>query len=431
MVTQADVQGWAEGLDVVVEQIAPQFGRAEPRRRARAYMRGLLAPVERKNGWQLAEAVGDATPDGVQDFLSRVHWDADAVHDDLQAYVVQHLSDPDGVAVLDETGFLKKGTKSAGVQRQYSGTAGRIENCQIGVFLGYAGRHGQALIDRALYLPADWAKDEQRRREARIPGDVAFTTKPKIGLAMLERARQAGIRFAWITGDSVYGVDHAIRRWAERHRRGYVLAVTSKQYLGQRPVTSWIKRLPRKAWQRLSAGDGTKGPRLYDWAYIPYSGAAPGFQCALLVRRSIADPMELTFYLTHAPKGILLDKLVRVAGLRWSIESLFEQAKGEVGLDQYEVRSWVGWHRHITLSMFTCAYLAVVRKDAIGGGGSDEPRRRVAAAHCARGQTPAVGTGQPPITAAAHRSALVSMASKASATRPTRPLASTNTAHTA
>ena len=266
MVTQADVQGWAEGLDVVVEQIAPQFGRAEPRRRARAYMRGLLAPVERKNGWQLAEAVGDATPDGVQDFLSRVHWDADAVRDDLQAYVVQHLSDPDGVAVLDETGFLKKGTKSAGVQRQYSGTAGRIENCQIGVFLGYAGRHGQALIDRALYLPADWAKDEQRRREARIPGDVVFTTKPKLGLAMLERARQAGIRFAWITGDSVYGADHTIRRWAERHRRGYVLAVTSKQYLGQRPVTSWIKRLPRKAWQRLSAGDGTKGPRLYDWA---------------------------------------------------------------------------------------------------------------------------------------------------------------------
>src|ERR1700712_2350617 len=243
MVTQTDVQGWVEGLDGVVERIAPRFGRAEPRRRARAYMRGLLAPIERKNGWQLAEAVGDATPDGVQDFLSRVHWDADAVRDDLQAYVVQHLSDPDGVAVLDETGFLKKGNRSAGVQRQYSGTAGRIENCQIGVFLGYAGRHGQALIDRALYLPAEGAKDEQRRREARIPADIAFTTKPKLGLAMLERARQAGVLFAWITGDSVYGADHAIRRWAERHRRGYVLAVTSKQYLAQRPVASWIKRL--------------------------------------------------------------------------------------------------------------------------------------------------------------------------------------------
>jgi SRSO17 transposase len=200
------------------------------------------------------------------------------------------------------------------VQRQYSGTAGRIETCQIGVFLGYASRHGQALIDRALYLPADWVKDEDRRREARIPAEIAFATKPKLGLAMLERARQGGVPFAWITGDSVYGADHAIRRWAERHRRGYVLAVTANHYLGQRPVTSWIKRLPRKAWQRLSAGDGAKGPRRYDWTYIPHSGGAPGFQCGLLVRRSIADPTELTFYLTHAPKDPALAKLVQVAG---------------------------------------------------------------------------------------------------------------------
>jgi SRSO17 transposase len=431
MVTQTDVQAWADGLDGVVDRIAPRFGRPEPRRRARAYLRGLLAPVERKNGWQLAEAVGDATPDGVQDFLSRVQWDADAVRDDLQAYVVQHLGDADGVAILDETGFLKKGTKSAGVQRQYSGTAGRIENCQIGVFLGYASRHGQALIDRALYLPADWANDTDRRREAHIPTEIAFATKPKLGLAMLERARQAGIPFAWITGDSVYGADHQIRRWAERHRRGYVLAVTSKQYLGQRPVTSWIKRLPRKAWQRLSAGDGAKGPRLYDWVYIPHSGAAPGFQCGLLVRRSIADPTELTFYLTHAPKGTSLDQLVQVAGLRWPIESLFEQSKGEVGLDQYEVRSWIGWHRHITLAMFALAYLAAVRKDAIGGCGPDEPRRRTVAAHRARGQTPAVGAGQPEVTAATHRLALVRMATQTSATRPARPLAPTNTTHAA
>jgi SRSO17 transposase len=431
MMTQTDVQDWADGLDGVVDRLVPRFGRPEPRRRARAYLRGLLAAVERKNGWQLAEAVGDATPDGVQDFLSRVRWDADAVRDDLQAYVIQHLGDPDGVAVLDETGFLKKGTKSAGVQRQYSGTAGRIENCQIGVFLGYASRHGQALIDRALYLPVDWAKDEDRRREARIPAEITFATKPKLGLAMLERARQAGIPFAWITGDSVYGADHTIRRWAERHRRGYVLTVTSKQYLGQRSVTSWIKRLPRKAWQRLSAGDGAKGPRLYDWTYIPYSGAAPGFQCALLLRRSIADPTKLTFYLTHAPKGTALDKLVRVAGLRWPIESLFEQAKGEVGLDQYEVRSWIGWHRHITLSMFALAYLAVVRKDAIGGCGPDEPRRRAVATHRARSQTPALGLGQPEVTTVAHRPALVSMAAKASATRPTCPLAQANTGNAA
>src|SRR6185312_2124280 len=284
MVAMDEAVDWARGLDELVERIAPRFRRVEPRRRVRAYLEGLLCPVERKNGWQLAEHAGDRTPDGVQDFLARMRWDADQVRDDLRGYVVAQLGDADAVLVLDETGFIKKGTKSAGVQRQYSGTAGRIENCQIGVFLGYASRHGQALIDRALYLPAAWAKDEDRRRATRIPTEVVFTTKPKLGLAMLERARQAGVPFAWITGDSVYGADHVIRRWAERHRRGYVLAVTSKQYLGQRPVTNWIKRLPRKAWQRLSAGDGAKGPRLYDWAYIPYSGA-PGFHCALLVPR--------------------------------------------------------------------------------------------------------------------------------------------------
>src|SRR5919199_2013669 len=371
MSTRAEARDWARGLDELVARLALRFGRVEPRRRARAYLGGLIAPLERKNGWQLAEAAGDRTPDGIQDFLSRMRWDADLVREDLRSYVVEHLGDPAAVLVLDETGFLKKGEKSAGVQRQSSGTAGRIENCQIGVFLGYASRHGQALIDRALYLPADWTKDADRRREAHIPTDIAFATKPKLGLAMLERARQAGVAFAWITGDSVYGADHQIRRWAERHRRGYVLAVTSKQSLGQRPVMSWIKRLPRKAWQRLSAGDGTKGPRLYDWAYIPYSGAAPGFQCGLLVRRSIADPTELTFYLTHAPKDTSLTRLVQIAGLRWSIESLFEQGKGEVGLDQYEVRSWVGWHRHITLAMFALAYLATVRCKAAATAGPD------------------------------------------------------------
>jgi SRSO17 transposase len=274
-------------------------------------------------------------------------------------------------------------------------------------------------------------KDGERRREARIPADIPFATKPKLGLAMLERARQAGVPFAWITGDSVYGADHAIRRWAEQHRRGYVLAVTSGQYLGQRPVTSWIKGLPRKRWQRLSAGDSAKGPRLYDWVRIPYGGAAPGFQCALLVRRSIADPTALTFYLTHAPTRTSLARLGRVAGLRWPIESLFEQGKGEVGLDQYEVRSWGGWHRHITLAMFALAYLTVVRKDAIGGCGPDEPRRRAVATHRARGQTPAPGTGQPDATTAARRPALVSMATQASAPCAAPPLAQTYTMYAA
>ena len=427
MVTQADVQGWACGLDGVLERIGPRFGRAEPRRRAAAYLQGLLAPVERKNGWQLAEAVGDRTPDGVQDFLSRVHWDADAVRDDLQAYVVDHLGDPGAVLVLDETGFLKKGTKSAGVRRQYTGTAGRIENSQVGVFLGYAARHGRALIDRALYLPEEWADDTARRREARIPDEVVFTTEPKLGLAMLERARAAGAPFSWIAGDSVYGADSAIRRWAERHRRGYVLVVTSGQRLAARPVTTWIEDLPEDAWRRLSAGDGAKGPRVYDWACVPYTGAAPGFRCALLVRRSIGEPAELTFHLTHAPEGTALPELVRVAGSRWAVESLFEQAKGEVGLDQYEVRSWVGWHRHITLSMFALAHLAAVRKGAVGGCGPGEPGRRLAAAHRARGQASAGRPRRPTATPARSDPALVHVAPKAPAARQTRALAPADT----
>jgi SRSO17 transposase len=426
MVIRSDVQRWAAGLDRVVRRIAPRFGRAEPRRRAAAYLRGLLAPVERKNGWQLAEAVGDHSPDGVQDFLSRAHWDADAVRDDLQAYVMQHLGDPNGVLVLDETGFLKKGTKSAGVARQYSGTAGRIENCQIGVFLGYGGCHGQALIDRALYLPADWAKDEARRREARIPEDIAFTTKPKLGLAMLKRAHQAGVRFAWITGDSVYGADHTIRSWAKENRYGYVMSVTSAQRLGGRPLTRWINKLPKSAWQRLSAGEGAKGPRLYDWACLPHTGAAPGFACALLVRRSIAKPSELTFYLTHAPQGTRLAELVRVAGMRWRIESLFEQAKGEVGLDQYEVRSWVGWHRHITLAMLAFAYLAAVRTAAIGGSGLCQPRCRTAAADHARGPPPAVASGLEPHAHTRGRPTLVNLAAQTPATGTSGTLASPN-----
>ena len=236
MTSVTEAAGWAQGLDELAGRLAPRFGRVEPRRRALAYLRGLLAPVERKNGWQLAEAAGDRTPDGMQDLLSRMRWDAEAVRDDLRAYVVEHLGDPGAVLVLDETGFVKKGEKSAGVRRQYSGTAGRVENCQVGVFLGYASRKGHALIDRALYLPEGWASDAGRRAEAGVPAGIAFTTKPKLGRAMLERALDTGVPCAWVTGDSVYGADHALRRAIEVRRRGYVLAVTSGQRLGGRRV---------------------------------------------------------------------------------------------------------------------------------------------------------------------------------------------------
>src|SRR3954449_10765176 len=267
MTDVSEAEGWAKGLDEVVARLAPRFGRVEPRRRLLAYLRGLLAPLGRKNGWQLAEAAGDRTPDGMRDFLSRMRWDAEAVRDDLRAYVVEHLGDPEAVLVLDETGFVKKGARSAGVQRQYSGTAGRIENCQIGVFLGYAGRHGRALIDRALYLPQGWTCAPARRAAAGIPEAVAFATKPQLGLAMLERALDAGVPFAWVAGDSVYGADSRIRRRLEARQRGYVLTVTAGQRLGLVPVEEWLAEVPPEGRQRLSAGNGAKGPRLYDWAW--------------------------------------------------------------------------------------------------------------------------------------------------------------------
>src|ERR1051325_1370250 len=277
MVATDEAVDWARALDGLVERIAPRFRRVEPRRRVRAYLEGLLCPVERKNGWQLAENAGDRTPDGVQDFLSRMLWDADQVRDDLRGYVVAQLGDAEALLVLDETGFVKKGSKSVGVQRQYSGTAGRIENCQIGVFLSYAGRHGHALIDRALYLPELWATDPTRRGAAGVPENTVFATKPQLGRQMLERAFAADVPCRWVTGDSVYGADYMLRRCIEKSGRGYVLAVTSRQRLGFKTVADWLEDVPGNGWQRLSAGEGATGPRLDDWAWLPYgSGAAGG-----------------------------------------------------------------------------------------------------------------------------------------------------------
>jgi SRSO17 transposase len=424
MTDVSEAQRWARGLDELAGRLAPRFGRVEPRRRVLAYLRGLLAPVERKNGWQLAEAAGDRTPDGMRDFLSRMRWDADAVRDELRAYVVEHLGDPDPVLVPDETGFVKKGRKSAGVQRQYSGTAGRVENCQIGVFLGYASRHGRALIDRALYLPEGWAGDPSRRSEAGVPAEIAFATKPKLGAAMLERALDAGVPCAWVTGDSVYGADHALRRKIEARRRGYVPAVTSGQRLGGRRVDAWAAGVPPEGWRRLSAGEGSKGPRLYDWAYLPCRGAAPaGWAKGLLARRKLDEPDELTFYLTLAPPGTDLAALVRVAGTRWTIESCFEAAKGEVGLDEYEVRSWTGWHRHVTLAMLAHAYLAVVRKAALGGRGDARPGRGAAAADRAGGAPAALAADLGTTARPRRYPGLVPLAPAPPATRPPLPLA--------
>jgi SRSO17 transposase len=367
--TIAGVRGWADELEAVGRRLARRFPRSEPRRRAIAYLRGLLSDAERKNGWQLAEQAGDETPYGVQHLLGRADWDADRVRDDLVAYAHGHLADPQGVLVVDETGFLKKGTKSAGVQRQYSGTAGRIENCQVGVFLAFAGRKGHALLDRELYLPKEWAGDADRREAARIPEEVEFATKPQLAERMFKRAWKAGVKAAWATGDAVYGGDPHLRRFLESNRQPYVLAVRSDQRLwvelSQLRVDRIAAGLPRRAWHKASAGAGSKGPRWYDWALEPFGPVDErGWQLWLLVRRHRERPEERAYYLCRGPAATPRGELIRVAGSRWKVEECFERAKGDCGLDEYEVRSWVGWYRHITLSMFALAMLTAIRSRA-------------------------------------------------------------------
>ena len=373
----AEVARWAEGIERVHECIAGRFRRPEPRRRALEYLRGLLSPVERKNGWQLAEQAGEATPDGVQRLLYNYRWDADLVRDDLRDYVVEHLGETDGVLVVDETGFLKKGAKSVGVQRQYSGTAGRIENCQVGVFLAYAGAKGRTLLDRDLHLPQVWAQDRERREEAGVPEDAVFRTKPQLAQLMLERAADSGVPFSWFTGDEVYGSDRKLRRWLEREEIPHVMAIKSNEKLWawteKGPLQVRADRLAsgveESAWVRCSAGNGAKGPRVYDWTAVKIRPLRePGKGHWLLARRSLAKPGELAYYLCFGPAETTLAELVRVAGTRWAIEECFEEAKGEVGLDQYEVRRWDGWHRHITLAMLAHAYLTVIKYQAMEQG---------------------------------------------------------------
>jgi SRSO17 transposase len=367
---QSVVPGGAAYLNDLERRLAPYFERAEPRQRAMAYVRGLLSLAERKNSWQLAEVSGDTTPYAFQHLLRRALWDPEAVRDELRRYVIQHLGAPEAVLVLDETGFLKKGRHSAGVARQYSGTAGRIENCQIGVFLGYASQLGQALLDRELYLPKAWTDDPARCRQAGIPAEHRFATTPQLAQHMLQRALAAGVPGRWVTGDSVYGNDRRLRVWLEAQPQAYVLAVSGQEYVGlgwpQRQVKTLLATLPEDSWTRWSAGDGAKGPRWYDWQWLPLADPVdPQWRRWLLVRRRISTPNELTAYVVFAPQATALEAVVRVAGSRWTIESSFEAAKGEVGLDDYEVRSWTGWYRHITLAMWAYALLAVLRAGAM------------------------------------------------------------------
>ncbi|MBM2324350.1 IS701 family transposase [Marivita cryptomonadis] len=373
--------------------IAPAFKRSEQRASAGAFIDGLLSGVERKTGWMLAEEAGLERPYRIQSLLGRSSWSADTLCERVRSYAMEALGDPDGVLVVDETGFLKKGVHSVGVGRQYSGTAGRIENCQIGVFASYASRWGHALIDRQLYLPKAWANDPERRAKAHVPENVAFATKPAIACEMVARLLDAGAPCAFVLADAVYGSDHRFRRMLEDRGQPYVLAVRSNHTLRfleewalvQTDPATMISELPTEAWQPLSAGEGAKGQRLYDWAWVPLGyQTAEGFSRWLLARRSLRDPQNIAYYFAHARTGTTLAELAAAAGLRWTIEECFLRTKDDLGLDHCEARSWHGWHRHMSLVMAAAAFLARVtadqRRAAYGKRNETSPGRQTAAA---------------------------------------------------
>jgi SRSO17 transposase len=355
---------WQAGFDDLFGVVAGRFAQVQSRRRARLYLLGLLSGAERKNSWTIAEQAGDLSPDGMQRLLNFYAWDADKVRDDLRGYVLDRLGDPAGVVVADETGFLKKGTRSAGVQRQYSGTAGRIENCQLGVFLTYVSPRGRALVDRELYLPKSWTDDRQRCAQAGIGDDVGFATKPALARRMLERllAERGRQAVPWFTADEAYGDNPGLRAWLDQQDINYVMAVSCDARFstptGPRRADELAGAAPKKGWQRLSCGDGSKGQRLYDWLLLD-PGTEKSGQHLLLVRRSISKPSELAYYICHFSRPVPVAELVRVAGSRWGVEETFQFAKNETGLDHYQVRRYDAWYRHITLSMLAAAFLAV------------------------------------------------------------------------
>jgi len=356
-VDRKTVRSWTEELSALDKRIAPYFSRSEVRRRVQDYLRGLLSGAERKNSWQLAEVAGNTTPYGIQHLLGRANWDADPVRDALRGYVSEHLGEEGAILIVDETGFIKKGQKSVGVKRQYTGTAGKTENCQVGVFLSYASERGQAFIDRELYLPEEWAKDQERREQAGVPEQIGMRTKPELAKEMLGRALDGGVEAAWVVADSVYGDTRRLGLFLEEREQPYVLALSGKAHVWagfyQHRVSTLLESLRQgglpseeaeEGWRRISAGKGSKGPRLYDWLRLALNPPLQeGFERWLLVRRSIEDPDELTTYTVFAPEGTTLEELAKVAGMRWRVEIGFEEAKGEVGLSHYEVRSWHGW----------------------------------------------------------------------------------------
>jgi SRSO17 transposase len=455
-VEDVDLAGWADGFDELFAQVvAPFFGRREPRVRARWYLLGLLSGLERKNGWSLAEFAGDVRPDGMQRLLNHAKWDADQVRDALRWQVAERLGDLSGVLVVDDTGFEKKGRRSAGVQRQYTGTAGKITNCQIGVFCSYVNPDRQrVLIDRELYLPESWFADPGRLVDAGVGEHARFATKPELAWRMIERAADDPLLvFGWVTGDEAYGDNTALRRRCTGRGVNYVFAVSCDHPVvlaGARArADAAFAAVPQTMWQRLSCGEGAKGRRWYDWAWIDL-----GANEWMLARRSISDPTDLAFYRCEANRPVGLPELVRVAGSRWSVEECFQATKNEVGLDHYQVRKHIAWYRHVTLAMVAHAHLAFLAAGPPPDPGADSNgeaadlatqgvspsgtiafqqrgrgrTRRAGSAHRQRDPPPALPSPPAP-TPTRTPNPLVTLATTPPSPRPPLPLPTTTTPH--
>ncbi|MEV6162018.1 IS701 family transposase [Streptomyces sp. NPDC052052] len=346
-------------------RIAGRFARVEPRRRVRKLVLGLLSDLPRKNCWTIAEWAGETTPDGMQHLFGRAKWDADAVRDDVRGYVADHVHDDQAVLVVDETGDVKKSNGTVGVQRQYTGTAGRIENAQVAVYLVYAGRRGHAAVDRELYVPRSWTSDPARCLAAGLGKEASFATKPELAARMVARFLDAGHQAAWVAGDEVYGGNPTLRAVLEERGTGYVLAVACSHEVttgaGRYRADALATKVPKRAWQKLSAGTGAKGHRFYDWAVIDLADPTPGSR-QLLIRRNRTTG-ELAYCRCYSPRPMPLAELVRVAGSRWRVEEFFQAGKGLAALDEHQVRRYLSWSRWVTLAMLAHAFLVAVRAD--------------------------------------------------------------------
>lgn len=333
---------------------------------AEKYIKGLMSRAERKNGWQMSEILGESTPYRMQQFIGRGRWSADELRDVLQKYVKEKFQDESAVLVVDETGFLKQGKMSAGVQRQYSGTAGRIENCQIGVFMNYAVNDKFCCIDRKLYIPRQWTEDKERCSKAGIPEEYQFRTKTQMALEMIKRAYENGLLFEWVAGDSVYGADSRIQKYLEEKDKRYMFAVSGKEYvwigLRQYSVKEIKGQLDEEKWVKISTGNGTKGEKIYEWQYTEVNCSIENHRKYLIFRRSLTDNSQIRGYIAYGSCETKIEEFVKTAGIRWTIEMNFAEMKGETWLDQYEVRSYDGCHKHITLSCLAHAFLTVLRE---------------------------------------------------------------------